>query len=578
LAEVRPDVPEELSNLVATLLARNPGDRPETAANVADGLARWANPNAKRALVEMIPSIERTDDPDAAARSLVGLVGGEPEESASHLLEKKLAVANGSGRRIGRWLLVLAGFAAAVLGVVMLFDTPEGTLRIESEAANLQVELVDEADRTKTVQIEEGENATRLRAGKYRIRLAGKHDNLSLTPGAIELRRGEERLARISVLPTDVSKTQNAGGGARPDEPGARATNEELTRAVVTIEYEDGRPATGAEVTIRMQGRGMQGEPERPVIVTGKADAQGVAFNRNLPYGKYEITIKVAEGDAAYWSATLDNVLLEFGGSYQQKVVAPAPEKRATVAIQTAFDSAGLKGLPFGKLLGPKGSFGEVIWSPEPGKQDDRFAQFPVLGDGITSAGLFLMISVTRNVKQPRGATLDWQWMRRDDKYSDDLLVTDDGVNDFKELGWDGNIVYGLPKSKYFTNMPDKPGIQYFVFRDSQRADKTLSLELPPGKLECDVRCIFGKANDEVIQALGLKPPAGHEIWLEASLNAESTWVPRAINRSDWSPGKDIYNVLGYKSLSLKPGETQLIRVSSPGPSRTTGKRKTEAK
>ena len=79
-----------------------------------------------------------------------------------------------------------------------------------------------------------------------------------------------------------------------------RATNEELTRVVIPVEYEDGRPATGAEVTMSMHGN-----PDRPVVVTGKADAQGVAFNRNLPYGKYQMTIKVPEGDTAYWSATL---------------------------------------------------------------------------------------------------------------------------------------------------------------------------------------------------------------------------------------------------------------------------------
>ncbi len=109
------------------------------------------------------------------------------------------------------------------MGIVLLVDTPEGTLRIESEAENVQVELVDEADRTTTVQIEEGENATRLRAGKYRIRLAGKHDNLSLTPDAIELRRGEERLARITQLPPAVSEVQIAGGGSRLDEPVKRS-------------------------------------------------------------------------------------------------------------------------------------------------------------------------------------------------------------------------------------------------------------------------------------------------------------------------------------------------------------------
>ena len=47
LSDLRLDVPLELSNLVAKLLARNPADRPETAAEVADHLATWADPDAK---------------------------------------------------------------------------------------------------------------------------------------------------------------------------------------------------------------------------------------------------------------------------------------------------------------------------------------------------------------------------------------------------------------------------------------------------------------------------------------------------------------------------------------------------
>ena len=94
-------------------------------------------------------------------------------------------------------------------------------------------------------------------------------------------------------------------------------------------------------------------------------------------------------------------------------------------------------------------------------------------------------------------------------------------------------------------------------FSTDWRVDNPLSLEFPPGKLECEVRAFFGKATGEVIHALGLEPQEGREIWLEASLNAESAWVPRGIDRSDWSPGKDIHNVLGYKTFLLEPGKTQ---------------------
>lgn len=559
LADVRLDVPEELSDLVARLLARNPADRPETAAEVADGLARWADPDAKRALAEMIPAVDRSDDVQAAAQSLAELVGGEPEKETSQPRVIERRGANGGGRRLGRWLLGLAGFAAAALGIVLLIKTPEGTLRIESEADNVQVELIDEADRTTTLHIDQGENATELRAGNYRIRLAGKHDNLSLAPDAIELRRGEEQVARITQLPPDASEQQGAGGESSPDMPGIGATNEELTRVAISVEYEDGRPATGTEVTMEMLGN-----PERPVVVTGKVDAQGVGFNRNLPYGKYAMSIKVAERDGSSWSASLPNILLEFGGSYERKIVVPTPDERATMEIHSAFNPAGLAGLRFGHDRRPS-DFGRNN-SPEPDEDKERFASFPVPGHGISRVGLDLWMRLTRVVKQPSDEMIEWRWQRRADWYPDQLIVIDEGVIDSQERSL--GVTDSRRRGEYFSTT--RAGIHYRTFKYRQRADNPLSLTFPPGQLKCELTAFLGKATDDVIQALGLEPQGEQNIWLEAPLSGDSAWVPRWIDLSDWTRGEDGRN-LAHTTLTLEPGETQTIRVASPAPPSADG-------
>ncbi len=548
LADVRLDVPEELSHLVARLLARNPAERPETAAEVADCLATWADPDAKRALAAMIPAVDRTDDVQAAAQSLAALVGGEPEDEAREPRVIAQRGANGGGRRIGRWLLGLAGFAAAALGIVLLVKTPAGTLRIESEADNVQVELVDEADRTTTLHIDQGENATELRAGNYRIRLADKHDNLSLAPDAIELRRGEEQVARITQLPPDVSEQQDATGGSRPSEPGVSALNEELTHVVIRLEYEDGRPATGAEASMSMQANS-----DRPVVVTGKADAQGVAFNRNLPYGKYVMRVKVTESDGSFWSASLPDILLEFGGSYEQKVVVPDPDERATMEIHAAFNPAGLAGLHFGiEHAGGRVRF-DRGHSPEPGEDSGRFASFPVPGHGISLVGLNLLMRLTREVKQPSDEVLQWRWQRRADWYPDQLIVTDEGVIDPQERSGDG--AYNLRVGEYFSNpRPRGFGISYRTFKYRQRTDNPLSLTFPPGQLKCELTSFLGKATDDVIQVLGLEPQGEREVWLEAAMSGESAWVPRGIDLSDWSRGQDI-NVLARRERRASSSE-----------------------
>jgi hypothetical protein len=287
------------------------------------------------------------------------------------------------------------------------------------------------------------------------------------------------------------------------------------------------------------------------------------------------MTVKVPDGDHSYWTTTMDNVVLEFGGSYKQNVVAPVSMAKATVRIHTAFNPAGLKGMRFGRYVQPMGAGGGLFgsdWSPEPGKPDDRFSQFPVPGDGIKSVALGMRMTLTRDVKQPNGESSHWYWMRRDDYYADELMVTDESVIEFKE--YQVAVTYELQDNQYFGNASgDKHGVQYLTFSDEQRAEagNPLSLQFPTGKLECELKTFWGKATGDVIQALGLTPQAGREIWLDANLNPniESAWAPRAIDFFKWNRGGGVgHPNLAYKTFSLESGKTQTIDVTSPDPTK----------
>ena len=76
---------------------------------------------------------------------------------------------------------------------------------------------------------------------------------------------------------------------------GDQASSPELVLVKIPVEYADGRPAVGAEVTLSMDG-----SEERPVRATSRAEADGLAFNRKLPYGKYTMEIRVPDGDSEF--------------------------------------------------------------------------------------------------------------------------------------------------------------------------------------------------------------------------------------------------------------------------------------
>jgi hypothetical protein len=98
-------------------------------------------------------------------------------------------------------LLALALLGGGIWwGIVILLETPQGTLRIESEVGQVRIELLDAEDRVQELQIDRGDNETTLRAGQYRLRLAGEHDAVAISPSTITLRKGEQQVARITRL------------------------------------------------------------------------------------------------------------------------------------------------------------------------------------------------------------------------------------------------------------------------------------------------------------------------------------------------------------------------------------------
>ncbi len=207
VSSIRVDVPTELDALVARLLSRDPAARPQSAAEVATALSRWAGGSLAARVAELAPRAAVADsesaDGAAARESLAELLGsavasrtGTPAAIAAHEAKGSSA----QRRRRWRWT-ALAAFAGIVLaGVTIWLKTPRGTLKIESEVGDVTVEVLDEREQVRELKIRKGESETVLEAGKYRVRLAGPHDGVQLDRDEITLHRGEKLLAKITQV------------------------------------------------------------------------------------------------------------------------------------------------------------------------------------------------------------------------------------------------------------------------------------------------------------------------------------------------------------------------------------------
>jgi serine/threonine protein kinase len=208
VSSLRADVPVDLDEFIAALLSRDPAARPDSAKTVADELSKWAGGDLAARVEEVdahgCQDEPSADDSEAARRSLSELLGIEssgdsPDAAAPPATGSATEAARSRTARRWAWLaLATVAIGVVAWGVTILLQTPEGTLRIESEVNHVRIELVDEQNRTRELQVERGETETTLRAGRYKVRLAGGHDGIAIDQDVITLRRGDEVVARIT--------------------------------------------------------------------------------------------------------------------------------------------------------------------------------------------------------------------------------------------------------------------------------------------------------------------------------------------------------------------------------------------
>ena len=195
LSSVRADVPDELSDLVAKLLTRDPSLRSADAKQVAQSLALWADADSIASLTKEIePNV--SVEHDEVDLSLSKLLGVEVAQSPP----AKTSDGSRMFRNFGIVALIAAGVAAAWFGITVLLDTPTGTVQINSEVAGVQVELLDESDRPTKLTVESKEKTTELKVGKYKVRILGSHDGTTLDKETLTLTKGKTVVATIRQI------------------------------------------------------------------------------------------------------------------------------------------------------------------------------------------------------------------------------------------------------------------------------------------------------------------------------------------------------------------------------------------
>ncbi len=225
-----PEAPAELAALVGSMLARSPQDRPASAAHVAEQLAAFTES------ADLVSLLKRAQEKEALSPEPIGSERYDRRERRERRSTGGLTplrspeAANSKGRsRIRRWIIAAIGFPLLfIAGIFIKLETEKGQLVIESEIANVKVQIIHDGKSVSGLSINQGTTATRLRADKYEIVIDGPSDGLTIDNNQFTLQNGATVIARIRLGPSAESASTPIASAAMQIETAAIARNEPI--------------------------------------------------------------------------------------------------------------------------------------------------------------------------------------------------------------------------------------------------------------------------------------------------------------------------------------------------------------
>ncbi|MFK7818665.1 MAG: serine/threonine-protein kinase [Planctomycetaceae bacterium] len=185
LSSLRDDIPDQLVQLVDELLQRHPENRPASAAHVAERLEQFVE---DADLVDLIVEAKKLEVRQPPTHPDMLSVLQSPTGNSKPPRSTKTG-------RLLRWA-VLGLMAAA--GVFITLETQKGRVVIESDVANIQVRIVKDGREVENVKIKQGNESTKLWAGKYEVVIDGSTEDLVVENDSFVLKRGEIIVARVT--------------------------------------------------------------------------------------------------------------------------------------------------------------------------------------------------------------------------------------------------------------------------------------------------------------------------------------------------------------------------------------------
>ncbi|MFO1066195.1 MAG: serine/threonine-protein kinase [Pirellulales bacterium] len=209
VSTLRPDCPDGLVQVIASLLQHDPADRPSSAAHVAEALLPYCEGHD-------LPKLQSTASSAASVEvaSPVRLPSHSTAEvpSRDHALQTTSANPGSAPptSQFRWWLAAAAAFPLLIAGIVITLEMKKGQLVIQSQVDNVQVRIAQDGKIVDQWTVHPGAQSTRLRADKYEILIEGASDAVAVDKQSVVVRSGE------TVVATITEQSQATQGPALP--------------------------------------------------------------------------------------------------------------------------------------------------------------------------------------------------------------------------------------------------------------------------------------------------------------------------------------------------------------------------
>ena len=208
-------VPAPLATIIERCLSREPSDRFESAADLAQELASFCQEHDLQVLLDRAEKSDFEISNINVAESPLSSLGLSVSKSRpAHKVKPKSSPRKQSSGNWGSFIKAAMYFALAGLigwgGIVLYINTSTGQLIIESEVDDVSVSILKNDVPTSEIQVEHGSESTRLRAGEYQIVINGDSDSLTIDNDQFVLKRGAKVIARIKKKADVKTPAQNS--------------------------------------------------------------------------------------------------------------------------------------------------------------------------------------------------------------------------------------------------------------------------------------------------------------------------------------------------------------------------------